>query len=138
MVTVRLELAPPKTMLATGTRLVFEELAERVKLAAGVCPSMTVKAIAAVAVSSKMDWLVIVEMACGRLGALIVNMPDELVEVCPSGFVTVTVRAPAAAPAATLRLRVILVGLLNVTELTVMPPPLTMAERRFENPLPGS
>src|SRR6266571_4966942 len=53
-VTVRLAPEPPKTMLATGTKVGLEEAPERVRLPAAVCESPTVRAIGAVAVF----WLV--------------------------------------------------------------------------------
>ena len=48
-VTVRLAPLPPRAMLLTGTRLVLEEAAATVRLAAAVSTSPTVKANAAVA-----------------------------------------------------------------------------------------
>ena len=58
---------------------------------------------------------------------LIVRIPVALVAVCPSGFVIVTVLEPVAAPGSTVRFRVILVGLDQVTVFTVTPLPLTAA-----------
>ena len=49
------------------------------------------------------------------------------VAACPSGLVTVMSRAPAAAPAAMVRLRVTCVTSVNVTLFTVTPDPLAEA-----------
>ena len=48
---VRLVPLPPNTMLPGGTRIVFEEAAERVKFAGGVSRSLTRNAIEGAAVS---------------------------------------------------------------------------------------
>ena len=66
----------------------------------------------------------------------IVRIPDALVLDWPSGFVTVMVRGPVAAPTV-FRSRVIDVGLVYATELTVTPPE-TDAWMRFVYPVPGS
>src|ERR1041385_8464737 len=55
---------------------------------------------------------------------VIVRIPPPFVALWPSGLVTVTARAPAAAPDAIVRCSVRLVGLLYVIEFTVTPPPL--------------
>src|ERR1700693_1418521 len=68
----------------------------------------------------------------------IVRIPDALVVAWPSGFVTVMVRDPVAAPAPTVRFRVICVGFVYVTPLTVTPPPFTTAASRLGNEEPGS
>ena len=60
----------------------------------------------------------------GTLGAAMVRTPVP-VTLWPSGFVTVTSWGPTSA-AVVLRLRVICVGLVNVTALTTTPP--AMAE----------
>ena len=52
IVTVRVASLPPKTMLAIGTRVGFEEVAVTVSPAAGVSASPTVKPSADVGVSS--------------------------------------------------------------------------------------
>jgi len=54
-------------------------------------------------------------------------MADALVELRPSGLVTVTVRSPAIAEAETVTLMVMFVGFENVTLLIVTPPPFTAA-----------
>jgi len=54
MVTVRLEALPPKLKADAGVRFVFEELADKVKLAAAVSASPTVTESAPVAESSLM------------------------------------------------------------------------------------
>ena len=61
-ITVRLLPLPPNTILARGIRLVFDEAAVRVKLAAGVVESDTVKAMLVVAESSFMVWFGIEEI----------------------------------------------------------------------------
>src|SRR5436190_19371152 len=99
-------------MFAFGTRLVFEELAERVKFPAGVSASPTVNAIAPVGVSSQVDWLVTLEIDGGVLLPMTDKIPVVLVEVCPSGFVIVTVRAPPGAPPEIVKFSVRFVGLL--------------------------
>ena len=53
-VTVRLAPLPPNTMFAFGTRAVFDELPDTVRLPAGVSRSPTVKASAAVLVFAAM------------------------------------------------------------------------------------
>ena len=53
---------PPNAMFAFGTTVVFDEVAVRVRLAAGVCPSPTVKAMAPVAVSSFVAWFAMFEI----------------------------------------------------------------------------
>src|SRR5439155_20910742 len=54
-VTVRLLLPAPKTMLPSGTRLVWEEVAATVSRFAGVLESPTVKASGPATVSSLID-----------------------------------------------------------------------------------
>ena len=73
-----------------------------------------------------------------RIAPVIVKIPDALVANCPSGLLTVTVRLPVAAPLSTVKLRVILVGLVYVTLFTVTPPPSTAAAMRFGKAEPGS
>ena len=63
---------------------------------------------------------------CG--GAVIVKIAVALVTDWPSGFVTVTVRADCDAFDAMVTFRVIRVGSVYVTLLTVTPPPFTVAE----------
>ena len=53
---------PPNTMFAFGTRVVFDEVPDSVKLAAAVSTSPMVKAIAPVAVSSLVVWLAMSEI----------------------------------------------------------------------------
>src|SRR5215467_13051852 len=73
-----------------------------------------------------------------ELDPVIVRMPAALVMDWPSGFVTVIVRGPTAAPPATEMFRVTCVGSVYVTLLTVTPPPLTVAAMRLAKPAPGS
>jgi hypothetical protein len=73
-----------------------------------------------------------------QLALIIVRMPEALVAVCPSGFVTVMVREPGVAVLATVRFNVMLVGLVYVMLLTVTPVPFTLAEILFVKPVPGS
>ena len=60
---------PPKTILDTGKRVVFELVAESMRLPAEVSISPTVKAIAEVAVPVVVVWLVILEIVGTVLGA---------------------------------------------------------------------
>ena len=53
--TLRLAPLPPKVMLATGTKVVFEEAADRVKLLGSVSASPMVNAIGPVGVFSFVD-----------------------------------------------------------------------------------
>jgi hypothetical protein len=64
-VTVRLLLLPPKTMFATGTRVVLPELPESVRFPAGVVALPIVKGIAGVAVSTAINRLAMLEMVGG-------------------------------------------------------------------------
>ena len=101
------------------------------------------------AADAVMDWLYALPAAplvkldgksviVGQLTLLIVRIPLALTADCASGFVTVTVRAPAAAPAETLIFNVTCVGSVNVTPLTVTPLPPTDAAILFGNSAPGS
>src|ERR1051326_8040573 len=69
---------------------------------------------------------------------IILKMPVELVINWPSGFVTVIARAPGVASFAIVRLSVIVVEFVNVTLLTVAPPPFPVAEIGLGKPDPGS
>src|SRR5437667_276847 len=68
-VTVRLAPEPPKTMLATGTKVGLEEAPERVRLPAAVCESPTVVAIGAVAVFWLVDRSAMLEIVGGVFAA---------------------------------------------------------------------
>ena len=57
---------------------------------------------------------------------------------CPSGLFTVTDRPPGVAPLSMVMFNVIFVGVLNVTLLTVTPPPPTEAEIWLGKLEPGS
>jgi hypothetical protein len=74
----------------------------------------------------------------GHPGAEIVKIAEALAVDCPSGFVTVTVLPSVVAFDAMLMFNVTCVGSVYVTELTVMPLPLTDAEIWLANPAPGS
>jgi hypothetical protein len=74
MVSVLLAPDPPKLMLELGTSVVFEEVPLRVRLAAGVPASPTVKAIAPVEVSSFVDWLEMAEIVGATLFTVTVKL----------------------------------------------------------------
>ena len=59
---------PPKTILDAGKRVVFELVAERVRLATGVSTSPTVRAMAEIAVPEVVLWLEILEIVGAVLG----------------------------------------------------------------------
>src|SRR6266567_3546350 len=86
IVTVRLLLAPPKTMLVLGTRLGTEDVAERIRALAEVSASPIVNGIGLVAVSSGVVWLVMVEIVGRPLTAkTLLNPlanPDALAVSC--------------------------------------------------------
>src|SRR6266496_2246483 len=63
--TVRLAPEPPKTILAFGTSVGFEEEPLTAKLPGAVSASFTVKAIGPVAPSSGMNWSGMLEMVGG-------------------------------------------------------------------------
>src|SRR6266568_1720908 len=94
-VTVRLAPEPPKTMLAPGTKVGFEEAPETVRLPAAVCASPTVKAIGAVAVFWLVERLAMLEMVGAVFAvALTVNTKLSLAVRLPSLTVTVIVVVP--------------------------------------------
>ena len=66
--TALLDPLPPKTIPETGKRAVLLEAADKVRLPTAVSRSPIVKAIAEVAVSSVVDWLLILESVGAVLG----------------------------------------------------------------------
>src|SRR6266403_610993 len=62
IVAVRLLSLPPKTMLLVGTRLAFEDAAERMSAEEGVSASPIIKAIGPVGVFSSVLWGAMAEM----------------------------------------------------------------------------
>jgi hypothetical protein len=60
-----------------------------------------------------------------------VRIPPEEDEDCPSGFVTVKLRDPLAAPPLTVTLSVSWVGLSQAMEFTVTPPIQVSTNRQF-------
>src|SRR5213596_1719041 len=76
-VTVRLAPEPPKTMLATGTKVGLEEVRERIRLPAAGCASPTVKAMGAVAVFWLMDRSAMLEMV-GAVFAVALTVSTKL------------------------------------------------------------
>ena len=56
-----------------------------------------------------------------------VKIPEPAAD-CPSGLFTVTDRLPEVAPLSIVMFNVMFVGLVNVTLLTVTPPPMTAAD----------
>src|SRR5438093_1425980 len=94
-VTVRLAPEPPKTMLATGTRVGLEEGPETIRLPAAVCASPTVKAMGAVAAFWLMDRSAMLEMVGAVFAvALTVNTKVSLAVRLPSLTVTVMLAVP--------------------------------------------
>jgi hypothetical protein len=71
IITVRFVPEPPKTIFATGTRLVFDELAVMTKLVAAVSASPIVKAKAEVELFALMVWSVTSLMVGGVFGGAI-------------------------------------------------------------------
>ena len=69
-VTVRLASLPPNTMLASGTRVVFDEPPSRVRLASAVSTSPTVMARAPVFAFSAIVWLAMSEIVGASLTAV--------------------------------------------------------------------
>ena len=96
-VTVRLPPLPPNTIPLSGTTAVLSELAETVRLPAGVSTSLTVNGIAGVEVLTAISRFVIVETTGGLLTALTVTLKVRvtmLLDVPLSRTVTVTVALP--------------------------------------------
>ena len=56
IVAVRFAPLPPKTMLALGTRVVFDDVAATTRVPAAVCASPTINGMAPVATSSLVTW----------------------------------------------------------------------------------
>src|SRR6266404_191016 len=104
--TVRLLPAPPKTILAFGRRVVLAELPERVRLAADVSASPTVKEIGAVAVLMRVLVAGMAEMIGGVLAGRTVTVKDVLLDFPPVSITqTVTLDEPACEAAVTLTVR---------------------------------
>src|SRR5207247_174308 len=94
-VTVRLAPDPPKTMLATGTKVGLEEAPETIRLPAAVCESPTVSVISVVAGFCAVVWSAMVEMVGAVFaGALTVSTKLSLAVRLPSLTVTVMVAVP--------------------------------------------
>src|SRR3954453_19749678 len=81
-------------MLATGTRPGFDERAGTVRVPAAVSTSPTVKAIAAVAVSSRVVWSVMLEIVGGSLTAVTLRTNTLSAVAAPSLTVRVIVALP--------------------------------------------
>lgn len=96
MVTVRSDPLPPKTMLATGTRLVFDEDADTFRLAGSLSTSPIVKGIGLVDVSSSIVRLLNVLMVGGSLTLLTVRTKVLFALNTPSKTVMVMVVSPCA------------------------------------------
>ena len=94
MASVRLAPLPLKTMFSLGTKVVFDEEAITVRLAAGVSASPTVKAIAGVGTSSLVVWSAMSEMVGGSFTALTVSTKMSLAVSDPSLTATVIVAVP--------------------------------------------
>ena len=94
MVIVLFAPLPPRTILAFGTRAVFEEEAETPRLAAGVSKSPTVKLNAEVLIPSAMVWLAISEIVGTSFTALTVSVKVSLTDAVPSLTETVTIAVP--------------------------------------------
>ena len=94
-VTVLLAPLPPKRMPETGSKVVLEEVAERVRDAAAVSMSPTVKAKAPVAVPEVMVWLDMDEIVGISFTELTVKVKLLwAVNPPPSVTVTLTVLVP--------------------------------------------
>src|SRR5262245_48374601 len=87
-VTVRFDPFPPKTMLLTGNRFVFDEVAATVSRSASASASLTVNGIGAVDRASGVPWFGMSEITGVRLVTLSQN---ELLRVRPPASITVNV-----------------------------------------------
>ena len=94
IVTVRLEPLPPKTILASGTKVVLLEAPVTIKSATALSESFTVKAIAPVGVFSGVEWSFIVEIVGASLAEFTVNTKLTDVLTDPSFTVIVIVDVP--------------------------------------------
>src|SRR6266550_1598229 len=88
MVTVRFDPLPPKRIFASGTKPGLDERPLTSKLPAGVSTSPMENGMAAVGVSSSVDWLERLEMVGGSFTGLTVRTNDPLADA-PSGSATV-------------------------------------------------
>src|SRR5918993_1636193 len=109
-------LPPPKTMLALGTSVPSEEVAETVRPLGCVCASPMVNAIGPVGVFSLVDCGPISEIVGGVLTSLTVNTKSVLAVRAPSLTVMVMVLVPLS-PAA---------GVMTTFLVAPFPPPKTM------------
>ena len=93
-VTVLLAPDPPKTILALGTRVVFEEVPVKVKEATAVSISPKVKETAEVAVPEVVVWSAILDIVGRSLTDVTVSTKVSLAVSTPSETVTVIVDVP--------------------------------------------
>src|SRR5687767_11491791 len=107
---------PPKTMLALGTSVTSEEVAETVRPLGCVCASPMVNAIGSVGVFSLVDCGPMAEIVGGVLTSLTVNTKSVLAVRAPSLTVMVMVLVPLS-PAA---------GVITTCLVAPFPPPKTM------------
>ena len=115
--TVRFAPLPPKTMFASGMRVVSLLLAPMVSESADVSTSPMVKAIAPVAEFAVTPWALMLLIVGASLTALTVSRKLLLVVACPSLTVTVIVAVPLAFAAG-----------VTVTVRSAPLPPRTMLE----------
>src|SRR4051794_12756196 len=94
MLTVRLAPLPPKAILALGTSAGLEELPVTVKLAGAVSTSPIVNAIAPLALSSLIVWLVRLEIVGGSFTGLTATVKVLSALAVPSLTVMVMVVVP--------------------------------------------
>src|SRR5687768_4762261 len=107
---------PPKTMLALGTSVTSEEVAETVRPLGSVCASPMVNAIGSVGVFSLVDCGPMAEIVGGVLTSLTVNTKLVVAVRAPSLTVMVMVLVPLS-PAA---------GVMTTCLVAPFPPPKTM------------
>ncbi len=93
-VTVRLAPVPPRTMLATGTRAVLDDVLVSVRLPAAVSTSPTVKGTAGVGVSSLTVRLAMLEMVGTSFTGVTVRTNSSKALAAPSLTVMRTVVVP--------------------------------------------
>src|ERR671912_683395 len=108
---------PPKTMLAFGTSVTLEDVADTVSPLGCVCASPIVNAIGSVGVFSLVDCGPIAEIVGGVLTSLTVNTKLVLAVRAPSLTVMVMVLVPLS-PAA---------GVMTTFLVAPFPPPKTMS-----------
>ena len=105
-VTVRLLLLPPKRMLLVGRRVGFAELAERVRVEAGVSASPTVNGMGAVETLIKVFVGGIEEMTGAVFAGSTVTVKEVLLDFPPVSMTqTVMMEEPAWGVAVTLTVR---------------------------------